>query len=433
MQTKSSRPMFAATPRDGLYRQLLKSHLTVAMVGAAMLLLSLMVILSLRAAAFRSTHIQSPTVRTAIVTQLGVQRSLAALRGWVALGDPQFRIERTAAWENEVEPALAELTQLSQGWTNELSLQRLRDATQEIRNLRKVQWWIEDIAQTPGNEPARALYDEHIDTIAAHITGAINTLIEIEKKHEGTEDRNQLLGLMADLRYRFTHSSTLLPTIVSTGRGKDIDAFRSSLDVASVRFQQILDSQLAAADQLDYIDSIRSKLFAYEKLADEVINLRCSSNTNVAVRLLREEAVPSARRIASLLDELSLNKMERMKAEARWVTWIGNAAFVASLLLVIGMLAIAYLISRRNASQLATPIANWWPARVSLPPAPSRQICQSSSRTSWENSQPHSTACELSWPVAWVNWPSRMLHSSCWKNGSALPLSQPRPAWLWRT
>ena len=148
------RSRFAAA---GLQRKLLRSHLTVVALGVALLCVTLASTLWLRANVRRMEAQRWPTVHAASSALLGVQRSLAGLRGWVALGDDRFREVRTAAWADQIHPAISTLETLSHNWTNPQDRAHVAIAAHLLRQLEISQWWVEDVAHTPGNEPARVM------------------------------------------------------------------------------------------------------------------------------------------------------------------------------------------------------------------------------------------------------------------------------------
>src|SRR5688572_9728815 len=93
----------------GLRRKLLRSHLTVVALGVALLCVTLASTLWLRTHVRRMEAQRWPTVHAATTALIGVQRSLAGLRGWVALGDERFREVRTRAWAEQIHPAITTL------------------------------------------------------------------------------------------------------------------------------------------------------------------------------------------------------------------------------------------------------------------------------------------------------------------------------------
>ena len=78
----------------GLRRKLLRSFLGLTVFGLVLLCISLIAIFWLRTSANRLALQHAPGVEAALQARIGIQRSLAGLRGWVALGRGEFRDER---------------------------------------------------------------------------------------------------------------------------------------------------------------------------------------------------------------------------------------------------------------------------------------------------------------------------------------------------
>ena len=92
-----------------LRQKLMQLSMTLTGVGVVLLAVSLIAVVWLRT---HSNHLaleRAPAVVATQRAQIGLQRSLAGLRGWVALGDEQFRADRRAALTEQIDPAIAEL------------------------------------------------------------------------------------------------------------------------------------------------------------------------------------------------------------------------------------------------------------------------------------------------------------------------------------
>ena len=91
--------------------------------------------------------------QAAVTAQSGIQRSLAALRGWVALGSVEFEIERKSAWREEIEPSVETLTNLGREHSDLLDMASLAEITRLLDEFHDSQWWVADVSRTPGNRP----------------------------------------------------------------------------------------------------------------------------------------------------------------------------------------------------------------------------------------------------------------------------------------
>ena len=104
-------------PRKGSLRSnLFRSHLMIAALGVVALMTALAATLFVRANTLRLARFRAPFALGSRSAIRGLQRSLAAQRGWVLLGDPQFRLERAAAWNEEVFPAVSQMERMIREW-----------------------------------------------------------------------------------------------------------------------------------------------------------------------------------------------------------------------------------------------------------------------------------------------------------------------------
>ena len=347
----------------GLRRRLFRSHMTVAGIGWLMMLVVFAMTLQLRSAALRLAQIRGPTARESILALEGVQRSLAGIRGWMAIANQEFRDERRAAWKDDIYPSLERLAALSAHWTNPQTEERLAEVVGHLQKLNKAQWWIEDVAQTIGNKPASVLLSHNVEPSADEILDLISALIDSEESRAGGNERKSMLGALAELRRHFADSFAMLTRIIASelDAGQldvDIAAFRSDLATAKQRADALAARlRLLTEDQLRFLVSIQGELPAYVALSEEAIAARHAPDWNVARYLLKEEALPNARQATALLRQMSVDQDTLMRQDARWVGIISNTTIGVSAGLIIGMLLVTILVSRKSAAQLAQPIA----------------------------------------------------------------------------
>ena len=112
--------------RAGRLRQkLMQLSMTLTGMGVVLLGVSLLAIVWLRA---NSTHLaleRAPAVVATQRAQIGLQKSLAGLRGWVALGDERFLAHRRSAWTEHIEPAVRNIESLRETWRDAADSERL--------------------------------------------------------------------------------------------------------------------------------------------------------------------------------------------------------------------------------------------------------------------------------------------------------------------
>lgn len=252
---------------------------------------------------------------------------------------------------------MAEMEALSRQWTNGENIEQLGEMQQSLRQLKEAQWWIEDVAETPGNEPGRVTLLQDVNPVADAIAAAITSMIEIEKL-ESSEGRRPLLAAMEDLRGFFTRSRTMLVTYVDNVAAADTGKFWEWLDVVEQR-AAFLEQEMRrlTEEQRDLLVLILTELHAYKVGGEEVIRNCASEDHNVAQYRLTSEAVPEARRAIELLGAMTRSQGELMQSDARAVSLITNLAIASSVLLILLMSLLAWAISVRNAWRLTQPIA----------------------------------------------------------------------------
>ncbi len=341
-----------------LRRRLFRSHLVVAAIGLGMMLVMLLVALGLRSSAHRLAQLRGPTASVSARALVGVQRSMAELRGWIAIGEPEFVKQRAHAWNDDIEPSLKELTRLSADWTKAENRRRLAEVKIQLQRLKQAQWWIEDVAQTPGNEPARVILTREIEPTAEDLFNAITALIEIEQSLPDGSQRKRLLGTMAEVRGHLSQSRSRLAAFVEDGLPVDRSAFEAAVQRAARRLDDLASrAALMTREQGELLGLVVEELPVYEMLARDMIALRSSDEWNVAHSRLRNEAVPYSREATRLLEEMLRDQEALMAADAKLVTRISSVAILIAALLMIVMFIATMAVSRRGADQLAGPIA----------------------------------------------------------------------------
>lgn len=159
----SSRNVERAAKKRPLHRQLLRSHLSVALVGIIILLAALISTCELRKRVVLLASEGAPLAQSSLRVLAGVQHSMASLRGWVSLGDPHFLNDWNRAWDQEIHPAVTTMTQCHRLSVQTCILERLQELQTLLAALRDVQQRVQDAA-TP--DPFPQALAEPVDPLA---------------------------------------------------------------------------------------------------------------------------------------------------------------------------------------------------------------------------------------------------------------------------
>ena len=160
-----------------LRQKLMQLSMTLTAIGVALLVVSSAAVLWLRANSNRLALERTPAVLATHRAQIGLQRSLAGLRGWVVLGDERFREGSRAAWTEHIEPALRDLQLVRETWPDPADREQVDGLAPLFGELKESQWWVEDVAHTEGNQPALYTVRHQIDPIARSIRKTIDGLV----------------------------------------------------------------------------------------------------------------------------------------------------------------------------------------------------------------------------------------------------------------
>lgn len=342
--------------RDGALRaKLMRLAATLTAIAIVLLGVNLIGLFWLR------THVQdlidhrAPLVDAAREAQLGMQRSLAALRGWVALGDPQFKSDRQTIWEDQIMPALAEMDEQLQAEDVAASASEIAELTRSLDDLRESQWWVADVARTPGNEPARVEYETHVLPIRRNIDRSLREIGETAAQQGGTTE--DAIGYLSLLALHMSSSEAALQEVITYGRSASVHNFNLSYAEAEDAIAGLLATRMPLTPhQIANALALNDELVWYGQKAQAVIDLRMSPNWNIAQNLMAQETAPLTSQLAARLDALANDQRDYMRRDSHFVTVAQNTIVILSIILIVLMAGIAFALTNRRAEQITRPV-----------------------------------------------------------------------------
>ncbi len=343
----------------GLRRKLLRSFLGLTVFGLVLLCISFIAIFWLRTSTNRLALQRAPGVEAALQARIGIQRSLAGLRGWVALGRGEFRDERRGAWVEDIQPAIARLHVLSRDWADVEDQKRLAGLDPLLADLKESQWWVEDVAQTEGNMSARVILRKRVEPIARTMLSTIDAMIDSGDVKQTIDERSTVLARLSGLQIARMSGDHMLSNFVLHGEGSWEVGFHQNLAVASKAIEQIASEAGAlSGDQRRLFVILQQELPWYAHFAKESMAARNSERWNAAQYLMTTETIPLSEEVIARLNALSTNQIESLQREAAYVDLVGQSAVFASIGLIAGMAVIAGLMSSFRARQITQPLSN---------------------------------------------------------------------------
>ena len=348
------KPEQAARTRP-LRRQLLFSHLSVAIIGLGMLFIALASTYELRD---RITLLASkgvPLAQASMQVLAGVQHSLASLGGWVTLGDPRFLDDWQAAWRDDIQPALA-MIELCQPML-ELTCppQRLQELQTLLADLQESQRQVREVAHTPANQPVRIFYRLQIEPKLAQLASRINQLLSAERNPRDASGYNRSAQL-AQLHDAFHATHLLLREMLATEGLEYVEKLREQLNTMESGIAQATAIPPLDPEQRQSLMEFKREWQVFLESAHEFIQRRQAPDWNIALHRLTTETDPLVRRVIALATAIAADARTLLQQEAD-ATLSASIATVRNLmLLIVVMLVVAYGMSSAHARVLARPI-----------------------------------------------------------------------------
>jgi tRNA A-37 threonylcarbamoyl transferase component Bud32 len=281
----------------------------------------------------------APMMRAAAVMNTSINQSFSALRGWVAYGDPSSLEDRDRIWSDEIEPTLNQLTALSTSSRNVDLIAKVAELRRILRELKRVQWAIEDVARTPGNEPARVAYGMRLEPLRRSVLRGLRAAIEQYSTTRGATRSVDFLAQLARFRSAFSEGDLALNEVIGDFSEAREHSVSQHLDRSKILAREIaadLPTELSG-DLQALVEFTLEEFAAYEMQVQEVVAIRRSAAWNVALLLFVQDAAPlavEARTLASHLAEVQATRT--MESSQR----LSQASYaVIAMALVMGLLS----------------------------------------------------------------------------------------------
>jgi methyl-accepting chemotaxis protein len=326
----------------------ISSRLTVGFLMLVLILAmssitSIVQITSITNSANKVVDLRIPTAQASASVLNGVNHALAALRGWMLLGNDKFKIERQLAWDTEITPAIVSLNKMSVNWTNPKNITRLKEMNTLLKDFEQEQKNIEDIAQTLQNIPAIEILYQQAVPQASIMSKEITKLIDIELGLEATTERKALLGMLADVRGSLGLALANIRGYLLSGEEHYRHSFEQLWNKNQRRFSDLKEQQaLLNTEQKKSILIFSEAMAVFSPLPKQMLDFRAEDNWNLANHWLATKAAPLGFKIKVILNEMAINQKMLLKNDANiLVESSDDAISIAWLLLFVGIIAAA--------------------------------------------------------------------------------------------
>ncbi|MDH5259049.1 MAG: methyl-accepting chemotaxis protein, partial [Gammaproteobacteria bacterium] len=183
----------------------------------------------------RVIELRTPTVLASTEMENGVNHSLAALRGWMILGNSKFKDERQTAW-HEIDASFQKMRHFSKNWTNPKNLIRLDKIEAHLDKFRNAQQQIEGLSGTDKHALAVQLLGTKAAPEAASILKNLTAMVKsqnelLEADIQAAEDSGkQLITFMIVLSILCAIVATVIATFTIRAISKPLQLMHASVD-----------------------------------------------------------------------------------------------------------------------------------------------------------------------------------------------------------
>ncbi|MEH6569300.1 MAG: serine/threonine-protein kinase [Halioglobus sp.] len=323
---------------------LLSSSGTIATVGLVTAMLTLGFVIWFVVELQQQSRVGAPLARSAAVMNASINESLATLRGWVAYGQESSRTERSRVWSLQIEPTLENLENLAQKSGDTSISDQVTELRGQLRDLKIIQWAIEDVANTPGNRPAQVAYETRLRPLQTAILKGLHSAIE---QYSDTESGERAIGFVAQLaRFRsaFTQADLALSNYVADA--SEIYEHNALQQLIRAReLSSFIDAAMArapAGDLRDLVTYTLGEFHAYDLQVNEIVTMQKATDWNVAQFLYIHEAQPVVIRALALAGDMAKNQARAM--EERSETLTKASYIVTAMALLMGFLSAGSLL-----------------------------------------------------------------------------------------
>ena len=251
----------------------------------------------------------------------GIYQSLAALRGYLILGDDpamavKMRGQREEAWQG-IDDALDRYHSLSQHWTEAVNHRRLEEVQALLVEFRQAQQSVEEMAHTEANIPAYRVLLAEAAPRASRMLDEITGIIDAEAHLAATPERKTLLKNLADTRGSLAVSLANIRAYLLSGDLAFVSAFEAKWRINEQRVALIngrLTTLMTAEQRRLWSDFVRIRE-EFAGLPQKMFSLRQADDWNLANAWLRTRAAPKAEQILARLRQLNLSQEQLLQAD----------------------------------------------------------------------------------------------------------------------
>ncbi len=330
---------------QSLYKRLIASHLRIAALATLFLVICFILIVKIQQSTAVITEVRLPTAIASAQAVSAIDNSISQVRATVLSGansTPQIDTQ----FSRQASSQIAELAKLGA-----LSDEAYLLLEKKLRSLEESQWWVQELAGTIGNFPARQLYEQDVLATYQRIDSALNGLAN----NEFSNSRD--VRLLASLAHQQLGEVLRgLSECVRSGSVAAIQDFRDSSSRLQPSLDELSEKVTQDSDESRLLEWLLREYKIYIAYADKTIELRKSDNWNRAQQMLTTQTEPLASDIQSQLLDLQQTQYKTLMNSVMDTEGFAQISGLLNLSLAIGLAVFAYYLAQSSAHWAANPL-----------------------------------------------------------------------------
>ncbi len=287
----------------------------------------------------QQTFVTTPMVQSSSALENALNHSLAALRGWISYGEDSFRGERRDVWRNRIETELADLSGLAGDSKVEGTAERIAQLQATLRELKLVQWQIEDVAHTPGNNPALQLYESRLKPLRDRLISSLRGATHAYRRTEGRPADPEFLGSLMEFHASLLLSYWWLQEALTQDEvifRENYTGLQQGLDLLANRIESEIDVH-TVGDGREALHFAMDEYAAARMLAADILALHQARSDDIAERYFEERARPLVEQARALARELVDGQVRAMEVRSSKLT--NRSYMITALAMLMGLLS----------------------------------------------------------------------------------------------
>ena len=292
-----------------------------------------------------------------------VTESLDALNNWVLLGNKANVKKRQELWHKRIFPSLEIIRAQIELSDSVEQKQQFADLNKALNALYISQWWVEDVTQYIGNQPALVTYKRDLLPVYYQIQSALSGVVVIKGVNTPV---SELKLIVSNTHLLLTETIHQISEIMLTGEIAYLTRFKNGASKVSQHIKTLKNEKTLTPDAAILVSWIERQYQVYLKLANQVTLARQTNDWNRAIYTISTETEPLTNHVKSLLHKIQDTHIRKLKAETQWVENATFLAFLLALFLLFLTMTTAILLTGRNARKIVKQVVELRAAAIEL-------------------------------------------------------------------